>query len=537
MRTPQKRLVSALLIFALAGMFLTAAASPVPEKLPEDLGGKTLYGYLTELKTTYAPLKVFSDAVKYSDADRDNARRALRLIVDAATQKMDSAGAADQYNLYLRAYAYDLLFQDSKDPALREQALADYLKTVELGGGYAQADHDRLAAMDVQAAPLKWQVPQMLTPREAGEIMGIGGDGVFLIKSLYQTADMSRLGAGYAILSLSNPTESAVFVLADPQGGKARYDALKRQAFLGQVKDIQGLGSEAVAIGLRNIGNDPLLYSTVLVLKDSLVLQVRVPDYVWRGPGFNADPIQLATRLAEKFLSNLFDASRAVQGMESFVLEDLMPRREFDPGQPDSPVPGEIPQDLGGKTVYGYLVGLRSDYLPKDVFQDAKYSQTERNNARRALRLIADTISQGFDLNGPNPYELEIRGACYSLAFQDTRDPAWRALAVNDYKQALSGGYVPVKADYDRLTTPLLADMAELSKGASGAMVLRLQGWLTKAGFLKEHASGEYDSATQSAVEAFEKVASLTPDGIADIACVLALYARIDDGDALYFSK
>lgn len=537
MRTPIKRLIAALLIFAFSCIFLAAAASPVPDKLPEDLGGKTLYGYLTELKTVYAPSKVFSDAVKYSDTDRDNARRALRLIVEATTQKMEQAGAPDQYNLYLRAYSNDLLFQDSKDPAQREQALADYLKTVELGGGYAQADHDRLAAMEVQAAPLSWQVPQMLTPREAGEIMGVGGDGLILLKSPYQLDDLSRLGAGYAILSIANPTDSAVFVLADPQGGKARYDVLKRQAFLGQTRDIPGLGTEAVAMGLRNIGNDPRLFSTVLVLKDPLVLQVRVPDHVWRGSGFNADPVQLAARLAEKFLSNLFDPSRAVQEMAAFPIEDLMPRYEFDPGLPDSPVPGDLPIDLGGKTAYGYLVGLRSSYLPKDVFADGKYSETDRNNARRAMRLIAGTISNGFDLNGPNAYELEIRGACYALAFQDTGNSFWRALAINDYKQALSSGYAPVKADYDRLATPMLSDMAELSKGTSGAKVFRLQSWLKQAGFLKDPLSGEFDSATYAAVEAFEKEAGLTPDGIADIACVLSLYARIDDGDELYFSK
>ncbi|MDD4709622.1 MAG: hypothetical protein PHD27_00015, partial [Eubacteriales bacterium] len=181
-----KRLLMILLVLSLAFWISTVAESPVPDILPDDLGGKTLYGYLMDLKTTYAPSKVFSDAAKYSDADRENARRALHLIDDAATKKMEETGTPDQYNLYLRAYANDLLFQDSKDPVLKVQALEDYLKTVELGGAYAQADHDRLAAMEIQAAPLDWQVAQLLTPKEVGEILKIDGDDLFLVSSAYQ---------------------------------------------------------------------------------------------------------------------------------------------------------------------------------------------------------------------------------------------------------------------------------------------------------------------------------------------------------------
>lgn len=532
-----KRLLMILLVLSLAFWISTVAESPVPDILPDDLGGKTLYGYLMDLKTTYAPSKVFSDAAKYSDADRENARRALHLIDDVATKKMEETGTPDQYNLYLRAYANDLLFQDSKDPVLKVQALEDYLKTVELGGAYAQADHDRLAAMEIQAAPLDWQVAQLLTPKEVGEILKIDGDDLFLVSSAYQIPDGSRLGVGYANRAISGPADSAIFVLADPQGGKGRYEVLKRLAFLNQIMDIPDLGNESVSMGLRNMYNDPSLYTTVLVLKDPLVLQVRVPDRIRRNADLDVDPVEIATRLAHRFLSNLVDPSRKVQAMDAFAPVDIMPRREFDPGLPDSPVPLQLPEDLEGKTVYGYLVGLRNAYLPGDIFSDAKYSEANRNNARRALRLIADTISRGFDMNGPNPYELEIRGACYAAAFQDTGDPSWRALAINDYKQALNSGFVLAKADYDRLASPLMDDMADLSEGDSGEKVLRLQNWLKKAGYLEGQPSGEFDGATRATVELFEKETGLSPDGIADMACILALYARIDDGDELYFSR
>ena len=513
-----------------AGAF---AQSPVPDELPADLGGKTLYGYLMDLKNTYLPAKVFSDPVKYADADRENARRAARLVADAATAKMEEARKPDQYNLYLRAWAQDLMFQDGKDPALRDLALMDYLKTVELGGGYAQADHDRLAAMEVQAAPLSWEMPQMLTPEEAGGVLGVPAGDVLLVSSPYQQADGSRLGMGYALRSMVNPWESAVFVLTDPQGGKARYDALKRSAFLGRVSELPGLGDEAVQMGLRNMDHAPLLYTTALVLKGSLVLQVRVPDARWRGPGFNMDPAAIARALAGKFLQNLYDTARQVPDRGSFTAGDIMPVRQLAAGLPDSPVPDAMPEDLGGKTSYGYLVDLRKAYLFKDVFSDAKYGEADRNNARRALKLVAETLSQGFDRNGPNPYELEIRGYCYALAFADTGDPAYRQLAINDYKQAMSLSYALAKADHDRLAAPLLASMAEMKEGSSGGQVALLQGWLVQAGFLQGTPTGNFDGVTVNAVKAYEESAGLTPDGIADIAFLLSLYAKIDDGDTL----
>ena len=140
----------------------------------------------------------------------------------------------------------------------------------------------------------------------------------------------------------------------------------------------------------------------------------------------------------------------------------------------------------------------------------------------------------GVDANGLNPYELEIRGACYAAAYDDTGNSVYRQLAINDYKQALNIGYPLAKPAYDKLAMPLLAPMAELSKGSSGGNVVRMQQWLNQAGYLSGIADGDFGGGTQKAVKAYEKDNSLTPDGIADIAFLLSLYSKVEDGDALY---
>ena len=223
-----------------------------------------------DMKSQYAPATVLQDAVKYSDQDRENARRAIRLIVAAATEKMNGAGQPDQYFLYLRAYAYELQFNDEKNPELQAKALADYKQTVALGGGYAQADYDRVAAMQVKAAPLSWQMPQMLTREEMGQILGVSGGGLFYLRSPYQADDGSRIGAGYGLRSVQDPVGGAIFVLADLQGGAARYKLLKGMAFLDRADAIPDLVDEAALVGLRNMDNNPILYTTVIVRKGDL---------------------------------------------------------------------------------------------------------------------------------------------------------------------------------------------------------------------------------------------------------------------------
>jgi len=521
-----------MIVLVLCLLSAAAVASPVPDEVPDDFGGKTFYGYLVGLRDEYLPAKVFTDPTAYSDEDRENARRAARLIVEAVTRSFEEKGTEDQYNIYLRGYAYEQQFLDTKDPALRIKALDDYGKAIEMGSVFAQTDYDRVEAIEIQAGPLDWQIPQMLTADDVGGI--VGDSDLFFMYTPYATEDNARLGVGYALSTQPDPTASAIFVLVERQGGHYRFDVLKRTAFLGATTDISGLGDAAFAMGVRNTFQDPLLYRTVVVMSGDMVIQVRVPDFVWRGPGFNMDPAKIASDIAAKLLQNLSDTEREVPGMESVVIEDLKPIPALTSTDPVSSIPDTLPDDLGGKTTYGYIVELRQTYLPADIFSSESYTEQAREDARKAMRLIVRTISDELDANGPDPYNLEIRAFCYYLALEDTDNPLFRHLAINDYKQALHLGYSVVRADYNYLARPLLMDMAQGIAEGSDAYLSQLQNWLIQAGYLAEPVSAD---ATAEAVKTLEEELSFTVDGIADIDLLLALYARIDDGDWLYFAE
>ena len=113
-------------------------------------------------------------------------------------------------------------------------------------------------------------------------ILGVAGGGLFYAGSTDQNADGSRLGAGYALRSVANPAESAIFVLADPQGGETRYDVVKASAFLQRAEEIAGLG-RGCADWASQHGQQPRTVHRRVGSEDQLVLQVLVPDHVWRG--------------------------------------------------------------------------------------------------------------------------------------------------------------------------------------------------------------------------------------------------------------
>ena len=523
-------LIAATLSLTLCAAVAAASETAVPSELPRYLGGKTLYGYLMEVRNSFLPKKVFQDATRYSDQDRANARAAATLVISATTAKMDGEEKPDPYMMYLRAYARELLFQDAGDEPMRQAALADYQQTVELGGAYAQADYDRLAAMEAPAAPLQWTVPQLLTLTELGEIVSRPAEELMLVSSPYQTSGGSRLGAGYRLRGAENPAEATIIVLADPQGGKERMDVLKSFAFLADPVTITGIGDEAALLPLRNMGVQPQRYWAVVTRKDQLVLQVWVPDIAWGSRAGNAGAAEIAQAVAGKVLTNLYDSQRALPGTAGEAMAPYDLAIALNPGTQDSPVPESMPAELGGKTEYGYLVDIRQRYLPARALSDPKRTDAERNDARRAIRLLVESLNRRLDLYGQNPYELEIRAACYAETFADTGDVRFWRLAVNDEKQAMHKGYLLAKPGYDALVTPYLAPLAEMQLGDEGDSVTVLQTWLIQAGYRCEPATRRFDDATGQAVKAFEKSNGQTADGIADLAFLLALYAQVDVG-------
>ncbi len=115
-----------------------------------------------------------------------------------------------------------------------------------------------------------------------------------------------------------------------------------------------------------------------------------------------------------------------------------------------SNVPETLPEDLGGKTVYGYILDIMKQYLPDDIFTNDSYTDQQKFDARGAIALVLQVSNEQL-YEKPDQYWLHIRGRGYSQQFFDTKDIAYKELALADFQQALDMGYIVVKNDYDRI--------------------------------------------------------------------------------------
>lgn len=267
----RKKMVSTIIsVLVLCLLTITVWASPVPDEIPEDLGGRTFYGYLIDLKNEYLQKGVFTDAAKFNDDDRENARRAANLIIKAVTEANEESGEVSKSTLWVRGIAYEFLFLDAKDPVLRDKALEDFGLVIEMGDTFAQSDYDRVEALEVPAAPLAWQIPQMLTLEEASALLN--GEALQLVAVPFVADNPNQLGVGYALSEADDPAATTIYVLVDLLGGAERFGYLKRAAYLSDAEALANIGDGAYVMNTRNSFNDPMRYRTIVALKDDILI-------------------------------------------------------------------------------------------------------------------------------------------------------------------------------------------------------------------------------------------------------------------------
>ncbi len=160
----------------------------MPDELPADLGGKTLYGYLMELKNQlHARDRLYRRAVKYTDEDRENAKRAAKLTVDATTAKWRRRGPTPTC-CTCGPIAYEQQYLAGGDAAMQPRGLP----TTKRRSSWAALMRSRRfttgwRATVVAAGPLSWHgAPKCLTLAEMAALLGVAEGGPVLVASDYQ---------------------------------------------------------------------------------------------------------------------------------------------------------------------------------------------------------------------------------------------------------------------------------------------------------------------------------------------------------------
>lgn len=125
----------------------SATQSDLPDAVPADLKDvAALNSFATNLYIKYVKPNIFTaPASLFSDAERDDARKALALVIDAETKAIAMYDKNEAF-YFLRGKAYEQSYYDTKDASLKEKGLADLQKALDMGLTMAQPNFDALTA-------------------------------------------------------------------------------------------------------------------------------------------------------------------------------------------------------------------------------------------------------------------------------------------------------------------------------------------------------------------------------------------------------
>jgi len=244
---------------------------------------------------------------------------------------------------------------------------------------------------------------------EQGEGIGAGGlIGYYMKDGVYNTG-----------------INLVLFVDAD----ETMYDELIKLAQPGGIKEI---GADVWEKGIVGDFSDGSV--GIVVKKGGTVV-----GFSWYPEGYAQEPANMGAQLVLRLISNVYDIDTANVRAEV-----------YEPKTPVSSVPKTLPADLNGKTLYGYVLDLMKQYLPDNVFTNESVGEQEKADARAAITLILQVCNEQLS-EKQDQYWLHVRGRCYAQQFFDTKDTAYKELALADYQTALDMGYIAVKSDYDRI--------------------------------------------------------------------------------------
>ena len=118
--------------------------SGLPEELPAELQSVAdLNDYAANLWINYVKANIF-EAPVFSDEEKDDARKALNLII-AAEDKAIAMVPDNEHLYYLRGTAYAECYYDTQNAEYKEKALADLKVAADLGLDMAQTEYDKVS--------------------------------------------------------------------------------------------------------------------------------------------------------------------------------------------------------------------------------------------------------------------------------------------------------------------------------------------------------------------------------------------------------
>lgn len=185
--------------------------------------------------------------------------------------------------------------------------------------------------------------------------------------------------------------------------------------------------------------------AAIVVLKGNVC--IRINWFPEAYPQF--EKANFGTKLATLLINNLYGGERltdSVQGTDAGETDS----EDTSLANTDPDIPDELPTELKDvASLNEYATTLWMNYVKPDIFEANQFSEAEKANARKALKLIIAAEDKAIALYDKNEHLYYLRGAAYAQCYYDTNDVIYKEKALADLKKAADMGLALAHTEYD----------------------------------------------------------------------------------------
>lgn len=185
--------------------------------------------------------------------------------------------------------------------------------------------------------------------------------------------------------------------------------------------------------------------AAIVVLKGDVC--IRINWFPEAYPQF--EKADFGTKLATLLINNLYGGERLADSVQGTGAGETDPE-DTSLADTDSDIPDALPPELTDVAALNeFATTLWMSYVKPDIFEANRFSDVEKANARKALKLIIAAEDKAIALYDKNEHLYYRRGAAYAQCYYDTKDATYKEKALADLKKAADMGLAMAQTEYD----------------------------------------------------------------------------------------
>ncbi|MEL7609126.1 MAG: hypothetical protein AAGU74_06435 [Bacillota bacterium] len=289
---------------------------------------------------------------------------------------------------------------------------------------------------DTIALPGGWTMEQAVS---VSEIEALVNDTGYTIFPEASSNAANGSPAGGFVKKNANGNLKLTF-LAFVNGKEEKYTFFKDYVVEGTLQEINSeLWDKAF------VGDFADKSAAIVVLKGDVC--VRINWFPEAYPQF--EKADFGTKLATLLINNLYGGERLADSVQGTGADET-DSEDASLAEADPDIPDELPPELKDvPSLNEYATTLWMDYVKPDIFESDWFSDAEKANARKALKLIIAAEDKAIALYDKNEHLYYLRGAAYAQCYYDTKDAVYKEKALADLKKAADMGLTLAQTEYD----------------------------------------------------------------------------------------